>query len=139
MQTHTRSSSVPGSWDSLRCVTLADGENAVWNDGCGVTPPQWLCVCVCDCSRLLWLDRIGSLAVRQGLVLRHEQRLGLLLPPGPALSSSHTWGLDPWLASGGGGSRHSPTGETHYQRVTWEGSWSGTCTETEIICYVMLC
>lgn len=48
-------------------------------------------VCVCGCSstavlmcrRLFW-----SLAVRQGFVLRNEQRLGLLLPGAPSSRSS---------------------------------------------------
>lgn len=61
-----------------------------------------------------------SLAVRQSLVLRHEQRFGLLLP-GASLSPGLTGGR------GRGGDR--PAGESHDEGVTGERGRSRTCVQ----------
>lgn len=61
-----------------------------------------------------------SLAVRQSLVLRHEQRFGLLVP-GASLSPGLTGGR------GRGGDR--PAGESHDEGVTGERGRSRTCVQ----------
>lgn len=90
-------------------------------------PCLWRWVTV---RRSCLICRFQSLAVGQGLVLRHKQRFVLLLPPGGAtLSGSGPWSLAPLLARGGWMSRHRSAGVTHAQRVAWKRSWCWTCRE----------
>lgn len=88
-----------------------------------VHPHPWLhfeganigevCACVC------------SLAVRQRLVLRAEQRFGFLFP-GAALRLRRSCGR---LGGRRGGARHHRAGQTHHREgVT--GVWGGTCNHT---------